>query len=381
MTATPLRIPAIHSRFKVMIVDDSAVVRGMLGRWIEESAEFDLAGVAVNGVQAVKVATQAQPDLVVLDVEMPEMNGLEALPGLLRACPGVQVIMASTLTTEGGHVALQALDLGAADIIAKPSAATRGGADAYRLDLLDKLRRLGEAAVSRRSAQTTAVVPAPILPRPALSIPAEPVGNRPEPALRGSPSQIGILAIAASTGGPPALKAFLKALGPRWPTPILITQHMPANFTGILADQLTKACGMKVREGVSGVPLVPGEAILAPGDFHMTVTTRDGLPVIALDQGPEENFCRPAADPMFRSVARHFGARSLVVVLTGMGKDGQAGAKTISDAGGLVFAQDEASSVVWGMPGAVVTAGIARHVGTVEALANLAVQSTRSKRL
>lgn len=371
--------PAVSGhRFKVMIVDDSAVVRGMLGRWIDEDPEFDLVGVAVNGVQAIKIAAKAQPDLMVLDVDMPELSGIDALPGLLQACHGVQIVLASTLTAQVGRIALHALDLGAADIVAKPASLRSGGNEKFRQDLLTTLHRLGEASALRKSDRTakSKSIPAPAIQTtraPAL----KPLASRlAKPSSR--PSPVRILAIAASTGGPPALKQFLKGLGPDWPTPILITQHMPANFTGILADQLTKACHMPVREGVHGAALVAGEAILAPGDWHMSVDTKDGKSVIQLDQGPEVNFCRPAADPMLASIAKHYGSGALVVVLTGMGKDGLAGAKAITEAGGQVFAQDEASSVVWGMPGAVVGAGLASEVGKIDVLANLALQSLRS---
>lgn len=369
-------VPSGH-RFKVMIADDSAVVRGMMGRWIDEDPDFDLVGVAVNGLQAIKIAAKTQPDLMVLDVEMPELGGIDALPELMLACPGVKIVMASTSTSERGSLALQALDLGAADIIAKPASSRAGGADTFRADLLNKLRRLGEANVRPRRAPSPKPDMAPGI-RPSIKHSARPWAGRSAKTFA-APSPLRILAIAASTGGPPALKQFMKGLGPHWPTPILITQHMPANFTGILAEQLSKACGLKVREGVDGAPLVSGEALLAPGDWHMTVVMKDGAPVIQLDQGPEVNFCRPAADPMLISIAKIFGAGALVVVLTGMGKDGLAGARAVAEAGGQIFAQDEASSIVWGMPGAIVDAGLANEVGATEVLANLALKCVRSK--
>ena len=366
MTAAPLKPPAPDTRLQVMIADDSAIVRGMLGQWIEDAPDLNLAGVAVNGAQVLKVALQTRPDLIVLAADLPQMNGLEVLPGLLRACPTLQVVMATNPTPQGGQAALKGLSLGAASIIAKPASSKKSAVDAYHRELLTKLRALGEAAANRATAAAKAAPPAPARSaRPASSLSA--------------PAGIGVLAIAASTGGPPALTQFLKALGPGWPTPILITQHMPSKFTGVLAEQLTKTSGLVVTEGVDGAPLVAGQAVLAPGDWHMRVELQDRRPVIRLDQGPEENFCRPAADPMFRSVAEHYGARALAVILTGMGKDGQAGAKAIADAGGLVFAQDEATSVVWGMPGAVVKAGLAHEIGAVEDLACLALKQARRR--
>jgi len=318
----------------------------------------------------VKKLAECDPEVVVLDVEMPVMNGIEALPAILRQKPNLQVVMASTLTTEGGQVSLSALDLGAADYIAKPSANHLGGAVAYRDELFDKLRRLAEAGRQRsQRASTSPALSALARPAPpavahasSAKLPVESAGF--EPA---------VLVVAASTGGPPALKAFFRSLGPNWSTPILIVQHIPATFTAVLAEQLSKAGGPPVVEAKQAMRIEPGVAYLAPGGWHMRLAMEGGRAIVRLDQGPEENFCRPAADPLFTSAANLFGRRVLGVVLTGMGKDGLAGSRSVTAAGGRVLVQDEASSIVWGMPGAVATAGIAHLIAPVAQLAETAL--------
>ena len=294
---------------------------------------------------------QRQPvDVLVLDIETPVMDGLTALPLLMRAAPRLRVLMASTLTTRGAEVTLQALRLGAADYVAKPSAVAGQNAELFRRELLDKVRafapRRPHPANARSANHAT-----PAMPRPA------PVAS---PRL---------LAIGNSTGGPQALLALFAALGRAVPVPVVLTQHMPAAFTPILAQHITRTGGPPCAEAIHGELLLPGRIYLAPGDRHLLVE-RDAAGARALlSTAPAVNFCRPSVDPMLESAAAAFGGRVLVVMLTGMGSDGLAGTRRVIEAGGATIAQDEASSVVWGMPGAIVQAGLCHAVLPLGAIA------------
>jgi two-component system chemotaxis response regulator CheB len=318
-----------------MIVDDSAVVRGMVSRWLEDE-DVEIAAMAVDGVQALKKLADTDIDVCILDIEMPNMSGLEALPKLLAMRPGLRVIMASTLSERGAEVTLRALDMGAVDYIPKPSANRLGGAETYRRDLLQKVLQLGARVVQ------------PVIPQP--TIPPSPTRSL---------KAVQAMVVASSTGGPPALRQFLASLGAGWTAPILIAQHMPAGFTRSLAQMLDRSSPLSAREAVAGEPIHPRTIYVAPGGSHMSVrTVGAGVPAIHLDQGPEINWCRPSADPLFASAARLWGASTIGVVLTGMGHDGRDGAIALAGAGGIIVAQDEATSVVWGMPGAVAQAGV-----------------------
>ncbi|WP_233346023.1 MULTISPECIES: protein-glutamate methylesterase/protein-glutamine glutaminase [Oceanicaulis] len=325
----------------VLIIDDSAVVRGLVSRWIEADSRLQVAATCADGEVGVRKAAELQPDIVVLDIEMPRMDGLTALPQILKACPKAKVVMASTLTLKGGEITMRALSLGAADYAPKPEAGRVAGAEAYRKELLDKL-----VALSPRSA---GVAPRPAAVRPATPRPVAPARK---------PS---LIAIGSSTGGPQALREVIAALPRDIKVPIVITQHMPKLFTAILAEHLSKL-GMPAAEAKEGEPLRPGRIYLAPGDFHMTLRSANGVISTHIDQSPPVNFCRPAVDPLFNSCAKVAGNGVLAVVLTGMGHDGRDGARTIREAGGQVIAQDQASSVVWGMPGAVAEAGLADQI-------------------
>ena len=325
----------------VLIIDDSAVVRGLVSRWIEADSRLQVAATCADGEVGVRKAAELQPDIVVLDIEMPRMDGLTALPQILKACPKAKVVMASTLTLKGGEITMRALSLGAADYAPKPEAGRVAGAEAYRKELLDKL-----VALSPRSAS---VAPRLAAVRPAT---ARPVAPARKPSL---------IAIGSSTGGPQALREVIAALPRDITVPIVITQHMPKLFTAILAEHLSKL-GMPAAEAKQGEPLRPGRIYLAPGDFHMTLRSANGVISAHIDQSPPVNFCRPAVDPLFNSCAKVAGNGVLAVVLTGMGHDGRDGARTIREAGGQVIAQDQASSVVWGMPGAVAEAGLADQI-------------------
>lgn len=372
---------------KLMIVDDSAVVRGLMTRWIDAEPDMELVASATDGVQALKKVVEAQPDVLILDIEMPNMNGLEALPQLLKAKPGLKVLMASTLTTRGATIAIKALELGAADYVPKPDAGRLGGADGYRQELLGKARALtGRSRAFPAPPGATPPPPSPLAARPATS-PAAPTAAatslrvaQPNQVRRIGPVKADVLVVGASTGGPPALRNFLVGLGNDWNLPILIVQHMPATFTAILAEHLNKALPFEVVEAKDGMVVQSKHVYIAPGDFHMTVKREGVQNVLRLDQGPQVNWCRPAVDPMFNSAANIWGEKILAVILTGMGHDGRDGAATIANKGGMVMAQDEATSVVWGMPGAVAEAGLAEIIRPIEGLAAACKAVVRGER-
>ncbi|PWR18396.1 protein-glutamate methylesterase/protein-glutamine glutaminase [Zavarzinia aquatilis] len=359
--------PGDAAPLRAMIVDDSAVIRGMVARWLTAEPDIEVVATAPNGAMAIRQLARVAPEVIVLDVEMPEMDGLTALPEILRLACNAKVLMSSTLTRAGAEISLKALSLGAADYLAKPSSTRETNAvEAFRRDLVDKVRALG-AAVRRhrgRSRPETAPVSAPAAatvvatePRVSRLSPSAPIVTRPAGPIRPQ-----LLAIGSSTGGPQALATLLGPLASRLDVPILITQHMPATFTAIMAEHLTKATGVPAAEGRDG-EMVQGRRIyVAPGGFHMVVERQGMNRVLRLNTEPPENFCRPSVDPMLRSVAAAYGAASLVVILTGMGQDGLNGSRAVVEAGGTIIAQDEASSVVWGMPGAVAGAGLCSAV-------------------
>jgi len=344
---------------RVVVVDDSAVIRGLVKRWIDETPGLEVAGYGTDGTQAIAAAGAVKPHVMILDIEMPLMDGLEALPAILKASPETKVIMASTLTLRNADISLKALTLGAADYVPKPDSA-RGiaGSESFRRELLDKVRALGDAARKVRGHGAPAAKVSGGGSGAAAVPPAGAIALRAASTVRPR-----VLAIGASTGGPQALFDVFKKIGPSLKTvPVLVTQHMPPSFTKILADKLAALSGLNAHEGVDGERLLAGHIYVAPGDYHMRVR-KDGPSVaIALDQGPPVHFCRPAVDPMFDSVATVFGAATLGVVLTGMGYDGRDGGRIIADGGGTIFAQDEETSVVWGMPGACAQAGICAGV-------------------
>ena len=384
---------------KIMIVDDSAVVRGLISRWLEHEPDMVLAGLAIDGAKGVEKVKEIQPDVLILDIEMPNMGGLEALPKLLAAKPGLKVLMASTLTTRGANVTLRALELGAADYIPKPDSTRIGGADGFRTELLTKIRALCGRTRSWPAPQSTAT-PAPASPpvtplahgrtAPAPSPLRQPASMAPKPVITPAaptlrprptgPKRIDCLVVGASTGGPPALRAFLLGLGPDWKIPVLIVQHMPATFTAILAEHLDKALPQKVQEAKDGMLIESRNIYIAPGDWHMTIKNDPIVKQIKLDQGPQVNWCRPAVDPLFRSAADVYGNHALGVVLTGMGHDGRDGAQAMVNVNGSVMVQDEATSVVWGMPGAVAEAGLAELIKPIEGLSAACKAFARGER-
>ncbi len=340
---------------RVMVVDDSAVIRGVIVRALTEDPEIEVVASVSNGQMAVNEVKRTQIDVIVLDIEMPVLDGLSALPLILEADPFVGVIMASTLTQRGAEVSLEALKRGAMDYVPKPGAGSIYNAAEFKRELLQKIIGLGRTR--RRPAAR------PAEPRRVARVvePAAPrnVVVRLRPAPRTVPK---ILGIGASTGGPPALLNVLSSLPDKISHPIVIVQHMPPMFTRILAEQLAKAARRPAVEGQNGMPILPRHIYVAPGGFHMVVDGTSSAPVLQINSAPAENFCRPAVDPLFRSLAKVYGPSTLAVILTGMGSDGAKGGLAVADAGGTVWAQDEATSVVWGMPGAVAATGACSEV-------------------
>jgi len=359
-TTTQPRQPGAP-QIRVVVVDDSAVIRGLITRWLNEAGGFDIVGTASNGRIAVEAVERHKPDVVLMDIEMPEMDGITALPLILKAHPATRVIVISTLTQRNAQISLKCLSLGATDYLAKPEGArVANAADEFRRELVEKVRALGG---SRARAARPAAAPSaqpqvqPPLPRAA---PPRPAGASTRPQC---------LLIGSSTGGPRAVEKVLLDLRPVLPQiPVLIVQHMPPMFTAVFAEHLQSYLSMPCREAKDGEPILPGTVLVAPGGRHMGVAASGGKPVIRLNDGPLESFCRPAVDVLFREGAAAFGASALALVLTGMGSDGTQGARTLVQAGATVIVQDEASSVVWGMPGSIARAGLAQEILPLDAI-------------
>ena len=381
LTAAPAAPVSAHAPIRVMVVDDAVVVRGLVSRWVEEEPGLKLVASARTGRDAVAQVERADPDVVVLDVDMPDLDGIQALPLLLEKKPRLVVIMASTLTRRNAEVSLKALSLGAADYIPKPET-NRGVTTSatFRRELIDKILQLG-GRYKRPAGEVRARAPA--------YAPGAPVRRRApgaEPAAHGAVVPIAtpqpfklrpfgstpprILLIGSSTGGPQALTALVSQIGAVIErVPVLITQHMPPTFTTILAEHLARASRRPAHEPADGEPISPGTIYLAPGGRHMRVTRRNGVPAFTVEDGPLINFCKPAVDPLFSSSAAIWGGGVLAVILTGMGSDGTHGAADIVAAGGSIIAQDEASSVVWGMPGSAANAGVCSAVLPLDQIA------------
>ena len=341
-------------KIRVVVVDDSAVIRGLVTRWLSGEADIEVVGAAVNGKDGVDQAEKFKPDLIILDVEMPIMDGVTALPEIRKAAPNARVIMASTLTQRGAEVTIKALAAGAADYISKPDASQLAGAADYKRDLLAKVRSLGTRAVSAANRSQAYSMASMGSSGARANVP-------PAPTLRAVTQKLipEAIFIGSSTGGPEALRDVIGGLAGKLRVPVFITQHMPPMFTKILADHLTKQTKASVVEASDGLQAQPGVFYIAPGDRHMIISRHLSVTRINLSDSPPENFCRPAVDPMFRSAAETYGEKALAVILTGMGQDGLLGAKPLVTKGAQLIAQDEETSVVWGMPGAVTRAGLA----------------------
>jgi two-component system chemotaxis response regulator CheB len=349
-----------------MVVDDSVVIRGLISRWIASEPDMVVAASLRTGLDAVNQIERVNPDVAVLDIEMPDLDGISALPLLLAKKRNLIIIMASTLTRRNAEISFKALSLGASDYIPKPeSTREAAAAETFRHDLIQKIRSLG--AKVRRAVPASASPPlAPGLDRPRDPLPRPSLAPVAHPQLlrRAFSTQAPrALLIGSSTGGPQALMALVADIGPvidRFP--VLITQHMPPTFTTILAEHLARTSHRPAHEAVDGEIVKAGRIYLAPGGRHMRVVRHGVDAVIALDDGPPVNFCKPAVDPLFASAIDVWQGGILAVVLTGMGSDGMRGGKEIVAAGGSVIAQDEATRVVWGMPGAAANAGICAAV-------------------
>jgi two-component system chemotaxis response regulator CheB len=369
--AAPLTPACGQAPIRVMMVDDAVVVRGLVSRWIEEEPGLALAASVRTGRDAVAQLERADPDVVVLDVEMPELDGISALPLLLEKKPDLVVIMASTLTRRNAEISLKALSLGAADYIPKPET-NRGitTSATFRRELMEKILQLGRRRKRRpQEAAHPAASATSRHPRPANH--AEEGAATATHKLRPfSAMPPRVLLIGSSTGGPQALTQLISRIGGvTVRVPVLITQHMPPTFTTILAEHLARASGRPAYEPHDGEAPHPGTIYVAPGGKHMRLARRQAGAVIAIDDGPPVNFCKPAVDPLFGSAAEIWGNATLAVVLTGMGSDGTNGARSIVAAGGSVIAQDEATSVVWGMPGSVTQAGLCSAVLPIDQIA------------
>jgi len=369
---TSYAAPVTGRRIRVMIVDDAVVVRGLFARWVQAEDDFELVAALRTGREAVDQFERADPDVVVLDIDMPEMDGMTALPLLLAKKRDLVVIMASTLTRRNAEISLNALKLGATDYIPKPPTARDVTiAVAFRRELIEKIRQLGPRAWRRQAPAPVHAPPAAadapsIVPRQPAPVHAPRAGTlRPMPV---APPRV--LLIGSSTGGPQALDSILSSIGSVLErAPVLLTQHMPPAFTAILAEHLARSARCPVREARDGEEINAGTVYVAPGGKHMRVVRENGVAVTVVDDGPMVNFCRPAVDPLFISAAAVWGPRALGLVLTGMGHDGLEGARAIVAAGGHVLAQDEPTSVVWGMPGQVAKAGLASALLPVQRIA------------
>jgi two-component system, chemotaxis family, protein-glutamate methylesterase/glutaminase len=334
-------------QIRVMVVDDSVVVRKIVTDVLSGDPMISVVGTAPNGRLAVAKLDQLKPDLVTMDIEMPEMNGIEAVRAIRATRNRVPIIMFSTLTERGASATLDALSAGANDYVTKPAnvGSVAQSMESVRQQLIPKIKAL----TGRPQTSGPTAAPAPVAVRP--------------PAARSrAPKVPAVLVIGSSTGGPEALTKVLPLLPSTLPVPVLLVQHMPPVFTRQFAQRLDRLCALTVVEAGDGTPLAPGTVHIAPGDFHLTLGTSGAMKRTALNQAPPENFCRPAVDVLFRSAVAAYDGAVLGVVLTGMGSDGRVGAGRIRDAGGTVVAQDQATSVVWGMPGAVTQAGFADEV-------------------
>ena len=362
---------------RVMVVDDSAVVRGITTRFLEKDGNCKVVASASNGENAIRMLDRHDVEVVVLDIDMPVMDGMTALPLMLKTEPALQVVMSSTLTERNAKITMRALELGAKDYVPKPSASEDLRGEKFGAEILRKVKALGSAA--RRSSRHTessaaASIPAKE-PRTKFQKEAPILYRGKNIELRKDPIRMPqIIAIGSSTGGPAALGAVLSSIAPTVEQPIVITQHMPATFTTILAQRLEKETGRPCTEATDGEVLQKGRMYVAPGDYHMTLVGTPAKPTVQLLQTAPENFCRPAVDPMLRSLAELYGPKVLTVILTGMGQDGLKGTQKLAELGAPVIAQDEATSTVWGMPGAVATDGVCHAVKPLNEIGNLITQ-------
>jgi two-component system chemotaxis response regulator CheB len=325
----------------VLIVDDSVVARAVLSRLLSEHSDIDVVGQAGSAASAYKVLEDKRVDIILLDIEMPGINGLAALPELIRVSHGARVLIVSSAAADGAEATITALRQGAADTLLKPSAAQFTGR--FADELVDRLRRIARPGDKPHQAVVARFEPP--------AVPATAAARRLE-----------CLGIGSSTGGVHALARFFGALPKSFSTPILVTQHLPSPFMPYFVGQLEEMSGRPTRLGAPGLQPQPGEILLAPGDAHMTLMRTGPVTHVRLERKRAVSGCMPSVDPMLASIGKIYGVASMAVILSGMGRDGLIGAGELKEAGGTVLAQDEATSVVWGMPGAVTNAGLTRAV-------------------
>ena len=344
-------------RIRVMVVDDSVVIRRLVTQALEQDPMIEVVGTASNGAIGLQRIPQFNPDVITLDIEMPDMNGLEMLRRVRREYPQLRVIMFSTLTERGAAITLEALTLGADDYVAKAS--NEGSLDRslvrLREEMIPKIKQFFRLPAASGSAAK---------PANGTAAPARVAAT----GLQGLKLRPKVLLIGVSTGGPTALGEILPSFPASFPLPILLVQHMPPLFTRLLAERLNAHCQLTVEEATQGQAVEVGKILIAPGNFHMKVASGAGGVRVCLDQSPQQNSCRPAVDALFASVAELYGGAVLAVILTGMGQDGLRGVEILKARGARVLVQDEASSVVWGMPGAVANAGLADRVLPLDAI-------------
>ncbi|MFS0753458.1 chemotaxis response regulator protein-glutamate methylesterase [Noviherbaspirillum sp. 1P10PC] len=357
--------PATGAKIRVVVVDDSALIRSVLREIIDSQPDMEVAGVAPDPIVAREMIRRLDPDVLTLDVEMPKMDGLDFLEKLMRLRP-MPVVMVSTLTERGSEITMRALELGAVDFVTKPKISIQHGMQEYADTIADKIRAAARARIRRHVAA------------PAGAAATAASAARPLPAL-GNPlaSSEKLIIIGASTGGTEAIKEFLLQMPPDCPG-ILIVQHMPEGFTRSFAERLDKLCRIAVAEAVHGERVLPGHAYLAPGHSHLLLARSGANYVTQLDQGPPVNRHRPSVDVLFRSAALHAGKNAVGVILTGMGRDGAAGMLEMRHAGAWNVAQDEASCVVFGMPREAIAVGATHETGPLKELPGMVLaQLTR----
>jgi two-component system, chemotaxis family, protein-glutamate methylesterase/glutaminase len=354
MAAANKRVLQPGERIRVLVVDDSAVIRRLVTHVLEQDPLIEVVGVASNGAIGLQRIPQLNPDVITLDIEMPEMNGMEMLRSIRCDYPQLRVIMFSTLTERGAAITLEALTLGADDYVSKASneGSLARSLDRLRDEMIPKIKQFfllpGQYSAMARAEQSKI-----------LGVGAARQGTAAPQNLRVRPK---VVVIGVSTGGPTALGSILPGFPTGFQLPVLVVQHMPPFFTKLLAERLHSACQLPVEEARQGGLVEPGKILIAPGDFHFKVTPNGAGLRVLLDQSPQQNSCRPAVDALFASVGEVYGGAAVAVILTGMGHDGLRGTEILKAQGAYVLAQDEASSVVWGMPGAVVNAGLADRV-------------------
>jgi two-component system chemotaxis response regulator CheB len=347
-------------QISVLVVDDSVVIRRLVTDALQAEPDIRVVGTAPNGKVALAKIDQLAPDVVTLDIEMPEMDGLTTIKEIRKTHPKLPVIMFSTLSVAGGAATLEALSSGASDYVTKPAnvGSVRESMASVREQLVPRIRALcGRRAPTAR--------------------PSRPVVTA---APAGPPQRIDILAVGCSTGGPEALTSVLTRMPADLPVPVVVVQHMPPVFTRLFAERLDRSSKLTVHEAVDGMTLTPGHVYVAPGDKHLEVVRKGTLIRTHLQEGPPENFCRPAVDVLFRSVASVYRGSALGLVLTGMGQDGKRGAELLRENGSRVVVQDEATSVVWGMPGAVAGAGLAESILPLDQIGSAVLERINAMR-